>query len=138
MKKNLYFLIISLLVLALIIIVPCFMNNNIFTNLEKSLLYFIPKIIWGLLFAGVVLYLFFKPFGKGLASTLYGITLLYQLLPLLVRIIIKQKNATVLVIILLIVSLIIYFALFAGITSMSKKMLESEEKYKGHSLDIEE
>ena len=80
----------------------------------------------------------FKPFGKGLASTLYGITLLYQLLPLLVRIIIKQKNATVLVIILLIVSLIIYFALFAGITSMSKKMLESEEKYKGHSLDIEE
>lgn len=138
MRKNIYFGLSSLLVVLLIILIPVFMSNSTITaNTANLSLYLITKIICGLMFVFIAGYIFFKPVGNGLGFTLLGVTVAYQFLPLIVRLLLGLgSGSTLWIIILLIVSLIIYISFIGGVFIMSKKMVQSEKEYEGHTIDI--
>lgn len=136
MKKNIYFAIFSFLALVLIVVVPCLLKNTFLDNNTLTALYVTSKVIWGLMFVGCVSYALFANTSNGVSITLVGIASLYQFLPLVVRALLGVDNATLWILVLLVVSLMIFVALVGAIISMNKKMVKSEKESEGKTIEI--
>ncbi len=135
MKKNLYFLLICLLGVVIIVICPFFMGAIKDNNLLA--MYLVAKILYGLLFVGSFTYCFVKKTANGITGSLVGISAIFQFIPLVIRWVFAASNKPVLwSIIILCVSLMIYLALFGGIITMGKKMVEADEKYQCNEIPV--
>jgi len=132
------FIIETLIVLALIIIIP-FTFNNDFSN-EGLALYITSKIIFGILFIIDVCYALISKAKTGSSAMLVGIASLYQLIPLAVRFIAKADfNLKWLVgIIIIAIALIIYVAFIFGFSAQDKLAKKREEIAEGKTIEIQE
>ena len=138
MKKNLFFLLASLIALIMVIVFPFFFNNGL--GQEFLTTYLIAKIVFGLLFVLTVLYCFFKDTGNGITFSLFTLNAVCQFIPLVIRAIYKQVTykTSLFAVLVLCLSMIIYIALTGLLISMNNKMVASEEKYKGHEIEVKE
>lgn len=135
MKKNLYFLLICLLGVVVIVACPFFMKTV--EGDSYLALYITSKVLFGLLFIGSFVYCFAKKTANGVTASLVGVTALFQLIPLAIRGIFLAGNRPVLwSILLLCFSLMVYLAFFGGLVTMGKKMVEADEKYVGHEIEV--
>lgn len=137
MKKNFWFLIVSVIVLALIVSIPFFLNNDLENNFLT--VYLVAKIIFGLLFIGSVIYCFAKQTSNGISYSLIVINIIVQFIPLILRGLFKLESHQIMWSIIVIgLSLIVYVSLFGAILTMNKKMLVRENKYQGHEIEVKE
>ncbi len=135
MRKNIYFLLICLL--GVIVIVSCFFFTWPANDGSFMPIYLISKIILGLLFIGSFIYCYTKKTANGITGSLVGVSVVFQFIPLAIRgIYVASNEPLIWSIIVLCLSLIIYLALFGGIISMGKKMLESDEKYRCNEIPV--
>lgn len=139
MKKNFWFLISSVLVLALVIIVP-FLFTNKFPSDGALAVYLVSKIIFGLLLAGTVIFCFVKETSNGITLSLSILSGVAQFIPLAQRYLLQSNANSSIVwsVIILVLSLVAYVA-FLGLTLASnKKMVKSNHMYEGKEIEIKE
>ncbi len=139
MKKNFWFLISSLLVLAVVIIIP-FLFTEKFPSDETLTVYLISKILYGLLFIGTIAYCFFKETANGFTLSLTGLSCLFQLIPLLQRFVLQSsvENSTIWGVLILVLSLLIYVVFIGLILTSNKKMVKSNHSYEGNEIKVKE
>ncbi len=137
MKKNIYFLLIALISLALVIAIPFFLNNNLGDTFMA--VYLISKILFGVLFLSSIAYCFLANTANGISLSLIVLNVITQFIPLVIRGLFRLENRQLLwSIIFLGVALIVYIAISGGIITMNKKMLKAETKYQGHEIEVVE
>lgn len=139
MKKNFWFLISSLLVLALVIIIP-FLFTKEFPSDGTLAVYLVSKILYGLLLVGTIVYCFFKETANGITLSLTILSSLFQLIPLSQRFVLQSsvKNSTVWGVLILVVSLLIYVVFVGLILTSNKKMVKSNHSYEGNEIKVKE
>lgn len=138
MKKNIYFLLASLIALIMVIICPFFLNNVV--GQEYLITYLVAKIVFALLFVLTVLYCYLKETGNGITYSLITLNAVCQFIPLIIRVIYKHVTykTSLWAVLLICLSMIIYISLTGLLLSMNNKMVAAEEKYKGHEIEVKE
>ena len=139
MKKNFWFLISSLLVLAVVIIIP-FLFTEKFPSDEALAVYLVSKILYGLLLIGTIVYCFCKETANGFTLSLTILGCLFQLIPLLQRFVLQSsvENSTIWGVLILVLSLLIYVVFIGLILTSNKKMVKSNHSYEGNEIKVKE
>lgn len=142
--KKMAIIIISLVTLLLMILVPIFLDNSVFylengdVNSTNLALYLVSKILLGVIFLGVVAYLLFKKPAQTMTATLLGISVIFQIIPLLVRYIcVWDFQKELISSIVLVLAVGVYGILLVGSFAANKKMVESEEKFQGAEIPLQ-
>lgn len=140
MKKNFYFLISAIIILAVIIGLPfAFTNWNEQLNANSTVLafYIVGKCIFGLCFIAFAALIFLKQLARGKAYMLIVSTLLVQLIPLLQRVGLNIPNFTLgFEIIVLALALVLYVAFLGLVFYSNKTQIASDNKYVGKTIDV--
>ena len=140
MKKNIFYLIVSILAVALVIALPF-----AFTSWNKSLLennnvlvpYIIAKVIYGLCLVVLVVLIFIKEQARGHALFLLVATCICQFVPLLMRLGLNMGGfALIYEILMLIVPLMAYVAFLGLVFVSSRKQLNADKKYEGRTIEV--
>jgi len=139
MKKNFWFLISSVLVLALVIIVP-FLFTNKFPSDGALAVYLVGKIIYGLLLVGTIVYCFVKETSNGITLSLSLLSGLFQLIPLSQRLVLHSNanNPIVWSVLILVLSLVLYVVFLGLSLTSNKKMVSSNHAYEGKEIAVKE
>ena len=146
MKKNTFFLIISAIAIALVIgLAFVFVDQN--KILVEYNTVFIPylsgKIIYGVALIFVTLWVFLTEKARGHALALILATYVVQFVPLLLRLGLELKKANagesvvmLYEILLLALPLIAYLIAVSLIYYQDKKMVASDHKYEGGTIEV--
>ncbi len=139
MKKNLWFLISSFLVLILVIIVP-FLFTNEFASDGTLAVYLVSKILCILLLIGAIIYCFFKETSNGMILSLTTLNSFFQFIPLAQRLILQSnvQNSVVWGVLVLVLSLLIYIVFAGLILTSNKKMVKANHSYEGKEIEVKE
>lgn len=140
-RSSLYFLISDFIIVFLIIFIPFFIDNtHIVASNANLTIYIVSKVICGLLLLGSLVYLLVKKQADGVASTIMFSTIITQLIPLFVRLIIDNVAAQKDVILYSGLLLGIYFFVFVifsgAMIIMNKKMVKSDETSEGNTIPV--
>ena len=143
MKKNTFFLIISAIAIALVIgLAFVFVDQNkllVHVN-EVFIPYLSGKIIYGVALIFVTLWVFLTEKARGHALALILATYVVQFVPLLLRLGLELKaDKTVIMlyeILLLALPLIAYLIAVSLIYYQDKKMVASDHKYEGGTIEV--
>ncbi len=138
MKKNIYFLLVAIVALALVIALPFFFNNDY--GQSFTAVYLSNKILFALLFVLSIGYCFFKNTANGISWSLIVINVAAQFVPFIIRCFYKYLDSRQLLfsVIIAAVALIAYIALSGGVITMNRKMILADKKYEGHEIEIVE
>jgi len=103
-------------------------------------IYVVAKVLFGMGLVFATLYpLFKKENATGMTFLLVGVSVLFQLLPLLFRGLYQNlPNDLAWTSSILCVAAIVYIALAYGLTHSNEKMIKANEKAEGKTIDIHE
>lgn len=144
MKKNFFFLIISVIVFALAISLAFIFNYKDKTIINTSAVfvpYLIGKIIFTLALVCVTAWVYLTEKARGHGLILMSATYIAQLIPLALRMGIEMKGVSstlisVYEILVLGFSLIIYIGFIALVFYQDKKMVASNHKCEGGTIEV--
>ena len=149
MKKNPFFLIISLIALGLVIGLSFIfldgdLSNDVLTHVDEVFIpYLIAKIFFGLALVGVTAWIFLSEKARGHGYALLIATYSVQFIPLLLRLaLLMAKNGVskggylAYEIILLGLSAIAYIGFIGLVYYQDKKMVASDHKYEGKTIAV--
>lgn len=140
MKKNVYILIILLLVLAAIIGFPfCFFEWNELLLNDKALLatYLVVKVVFFLLLLLACVWSLIKRRAKGNILQLIVVSALFQVVPLLVRASVFLPSFRLgLALIISIISAIAFIGYLGLLFFAESKQKEGERKNKGSEIEV--
>ena len=139
MKKNIWFLISSILVLAVVIIIP-FLFTKGFSSDGAFAVYLVGKILLGILLVATIIYCFIKETSNGITLSLAILSSSFQLIPLALRFMLQSKinNSIVWGVLILVISLLIYVIFVGLILTSNKKMVKSNHSYEGKEIPVRE
>jgi cytochrome bd-type quinol oxidase subunit 2 len=138
MKKKIFFTIISALILAFSLLLAYLLNkSHSISGDENITLYWIIKGVVVVNFVVVVIYLLLKKQEVSSFINVYAATLVIQLLPLLVRALLRGDSPKyVLAIIISFVIHILYFAFIFGFSILNDKTNAADLKLVGKSIQV--
>ena len=149
MKKNPFFLIVSVIAIGLVIglsfvFIDGDMSNDILSHVDEVFIpYLIAKIFFGLALVGVTAWVLLTEKARGSAYALLGVTYAVQFIPLFIRLaLLMAKNGVskggylTYEIILLGLAAIAYIAFLGGVYYQDKKMVASDHKYEGKTIAV--
>ena len=131
-------IIVCILTLGLIVGLPFAFKNEPLTEAKTVFIfYLISKIVFGLLFLGVVIYGLVSEKARGSYYPIVALALIMQFVPLTMRTYISLTTFQLgMCLITLIVSLIICAVVVGVLPSISKRQLESEKKSAGKEIEV--
>jgi len=139
MKKNILGSISFLLLLALVVILPFFMDNTFHDDNSFLTIYIISKSVAVILLIVAFIYSIISKKANAVVVITMTTVSIYQLIPLLIRYFLNSShNPMIWSIITLIVSMIITLLILGGIVINNDKMLESDKKYQGKTIPIKD
>lgn len=138
MKKRLYFIIISGLILALSILLSFLLNKSLAINGDDNItLYWIVKAVVGLSLVFAIIYVAFKKQDISHAIIIFYLSVLLQFLPLVVRLLLRASEPKyVLSIIISSVIYIVYLSVMFGFSILTDKTNQADEKLLGKSIKV--
>jgi hypothetical protein len=139
-KGKLYFLFIGLIILAFSIVLAILLEDRNPIKTETGVTIFvITQVLVNVIFAGSLIYLALSL--KDLSQhviTFVG-SLILQLLPLLIRLLVKGDNPNkVLAVIIIFVVMIIYFAIILSMDVLASKMKVAEKELQGREIKVQD
>ena len=138
MRKNIYFSICMALIAVLVAIIPCFLDNSFLAIGSNLAIYLTVKIVFGLWLVFATLFVLFKKFANTTGIILLGIAGLAQFVPLVVRYILPLTSGMIWSIVISIVVLIIAVASLGMLMVSNKKMMESDKKFEGKTIEVKD
>jgi len=138
MRKNLYFGISLILVLALIATLPFVFDNAFLTVQNNLVIYLFAKILCGIIYIGTAIYVFVMPTANTITMSTLGISLGLQFVPLILRYVLPLSTGFVWSVVILIVAML-FFVAFLGLSLTSNtKILDAEKKSEGRTIDVKD
>ena len=140
MKKNWYFALCAVLVLALVAILPFVFDNTFLNEGGKLAVYLVAKILFALVFIGLVVYVFIGKGENGAMLPLLSAGVIAQLFPLGIRFLLQIPNETAITwaVIVMIFVLALLVAFLGAMLTMNKKMKVSTEKQEGKTIAVKD
>lgn len=138
MKRKQVLIPVASIILILIVIIPIFLNNDFMDNSELKIVYFIAKGAAILLFLAGFSYLLLNKVTNHNFYILSFVFLLYQLMPLFTRLIIKHSDKPVVwSVILLLISILIVVLVVGIIIIINDERFNSKNNLRNKKKEIE-
>lgn len=138
MRKKIYFSLCMVVALALVVLIPCLIDNSFLATSANMAIYLTAKIIFGLWLIAAWLMILFKPMSNTTGTIILAIAGFAQLVPLALRFILPVSGGLLWAIIVFAVVLLIVLALTGMLMASNKKMVESDKKYEGKSIEVKD
>ena len=139
MKKNILASVSFTLLLALVVILPFLLDNTFDNNNGYLTIYIVSKVVAIILLIVAFIYGIISKKANAVVVITMSTASIYQLIPLLIRFFLNSShNPMVWSVITLIVSLIIALLILGGTVISNDKMLESDKKYQGNTIPIQD
>lgn len=140
MKRNIFYLIVSILAVALVIALPfAFVswNKALVNNGNVLPFYIIAKVLYGLCLVIFAVLIFVKEQARGHALFILVATGISQFIPLLMRLGLNMGGfALIYEILMLIIPLMLYVAFLGLVFVSSRKQLNADKKYEGRTIEV--
>ena len=139
MKKNILASVSFTLLLALVVILPFLLDNTFDNNNGYLTIYIVSKVVAIILLIVAFIYSIISKKANAVVVITMSTASISQLIPLLIRFFLNSShNPMVWSVITLIVSLIIALLILGGTVISNDKMLESDKKYQGNTIPIQD
>lgn len=138
MRKNVYFGITLVLVLALIATLPFAFDNSFLAVQNNLVIYLFAKILCGMIYVGTAIYVFVMPTANTITASTLGISLGLQIVPLILRFILPLSAGFVWSVVILIVSILIFVAFLGLSLTSNTKILDAEKRSEGSTIAVKD
>lgn len=138
MRKNVYFGITLILVLALIATLPFAFDNSFLAVQNNLVIYLFAKILCGMIYVGTAIYVFVMPTANTITASTLGISLGLQIVPLILRFILPLSAGFVWSVVILIVAILIFVAFLGLSLTSNTKILDAEKKSEGSTIAVKD
>lgn len=143
MKRNLFFICILVVLLAVIVGLPFAFgdwNQSLKEAQVPFIFYIVSKVLFGLAFIGVAVWAVIKERARGMIYINLVAALLVQLVPLFIRFSIhfKAPGQVIYCILMLAFFLIGYIAMLGLVTTSNKRQTEADARFEGTSIEVKD
>ena len=138
MRKNLYFGISLILVLAIIVALPFVFDNSFLAVQNNLVIYLFAKILFGIIYIGTAIYVYTMPTANTITASTLGIALVLQFVPLALRFVLPLSTGFVWSVIILIVAVLLFVAVLGLSLTSNTKILEAEKKSEGRTIEVKD
>ena len=126
------------LVLVLVAVIPCLLDNSFLQSRVNMAVYLSVKIVFGLWLIVATVLVLCKKLANTSGVILLSIAGVVQLVPLLARYVLPLKSGLIWVIVISVVMLIVAVGSFGMLMISNKKMVESDKKFEGKTIEVKD
>lgn len=138
MRKNIYFSICMALIAVLVAVIPCFLDNGFLAIGQNLAIYLTVKIVFGIWLVVATFFILFKKFANTTGIILLSIAGAVQFVPLIVRYVLPLSLGVMWSIVISTIVLIVSVALLGLLMVSNKKMVESDKKFEGKTIEVKD